>query len=375
MDIFLIRGKIWQGGGHFCEAMIVRQGRIAAMGQRQELQHLASGCRVLDCGWCTVIPGLFEPFVCLEKACGPLPFGVRHRKEGLRRWLLQAAREGYTTVQSCDLGGAVQKCDLPVIGQLYREEKHLPRLQFLLPQNWPPRRGHRPEDRLPGFGGRLLSAEDLPQVSHRGGQRWIPVPDGAVLESVLEQLRHFPQPEGNPRRMTLLGVPCTTPRQLRELGEAAMEIVAFPGRLEDSLTACTATPGAHPDTCCAWRTLSHLGARVAFGSYDRLAPFAALQKALCRREILPTGVDRPSPEVLTLEESLLAMTKDAARTDFRESFTGVLAQGYRADFVVLDRDIFTVSPQTVSAVRPVLTVAGGRVLWDEVGIDTGRERV
>ncbi|MBR5536493.1 MAG: amidohydrolase family protein [Clostridia bacterium] len=371
MDIFLIHGKIWQGEGRFCEAMVVRQGRIAAVGEQRALAGLAADCRVLDCGWRTVIPGLFEPFVCLEKACGPLPFGTRHRKEGLRRWLRQAARAGYTTVQSCDLGGAVQKGDLPMIEQLYREEKNLPRLQFILPQTWPSLRGHRWEERLPGFGGRMLSLENLPLATRAGGQRWISVDDGATLELFLEQLRWEPLPEGNPRRLTLLGVPCTSPRQLVELGAAAVNVVAFPARLEDSLAACA----VHPDTCCAWRTLSHLGARVAFGSYDRFAPFAGLQKALCRREILPTGSDRSSPEALTLEEGLLALTRDAARTDFREDFTGTLAPGYRADFVVTDRDIFTASPQTLAAARSVLTVSGGRVLWDEIGIDTGRKRV
>lgn len=366
MDIFLIHGKIWQGGARFCEAMIIRQGRIAAMGDLQTLQHRAGGCRVLDCGWRTVIPGLFEPFVCLEKACGPLPEG-RHRKEGFRRWLRQAARAGYTTVQSCDLGRAVQTRDLPVIEQLYREEKTLPRLQFVLPQNWKTRRGHRPEDHLPGFGGRLLPAEELWRTVHRGGQRWIPVADGKALETFLEHLHRFPQPEGNPKRLTLLGVPCTSPAQLRQLGAAAVEVVAFPGHLEDSLADCIAQPGADPDTCCAWRTLSHLGAKVAFGSYDRLVPFDALQKALCRRQVTPTGADRPSPERMTLEEGLLALTQTAARTDFREAFTGRLAVGYRADLAVLDQDIFTLPPPMLSAVRPVLTMAGGRVLWDEIG--------
>ena len=366
MDIFLIHGKIWQGGDRFCEAMVIRQGRIAVMGEEQALAHHAAGCRVLDCRWRTVIPGLFEPFVCLEKALGPLPFQRRHRKEGFRRWLQQAARAGFTTVQSCDLGGAVTKSDLPVIGQLYREDKNLPRLQFLLPQNWPPLRGHRSEGRMPGFGGRMLDAEDLWKAQRFGGQRWVPVANAGTLETVLEQLRQYPLPSGNPRRLTLLGVPCTLPEQLRKLGAAAAEVVAFPTQLEDSLAACAAQPGAVLDTCCAWRTLSHLGAKVSFGSYDRLAPFAGLQKALCRKQILPTGQARPSPEVLTREEGLLAMTQNAARTDFREDFTGRLAPGYGADLVVLNRDIFTCEAGLIGHVRPVLTMAGGRVLWSEI---------
>lgn len=365
MDIFLIHGKIWLGQGRFCDAMVIRQGRITAVGTKAELAHGTAGCRVLDCGWRTVIPGLFEPCVCLEKACGPLPFQPRHRKEGFRTWLQKAARAGFTTVQSCDLGVGVKKEDLPVIEQLYREDKCLPRLQFLLPQGWPPLRGHRPADRLPGFGGRMLAADSLWQPQHRGGQRWVPIPDGETLETFLEQLHRYPLPEGNPRRLTLLGAPCTNSEQLRALGEAALDVVAFPVHLEDSLAACTGQ-GAHPDTCCAWRTLSHLGAKVAFASDDRLSPFLGLQKALCRRQVLPTGADRPSPEALTLEEGLLALTEGAARTDFQEDITGRLAPGFRADLLVLDRDIFNLSPDMIGQVRPVLTMAGGRVLWSEI---------
>lgn len=366
MDVFLIHGKVWQGGERFCDAMVIRQGRITAMGEQKTLAHETAGCRVLDCGWRTVIPGLFEPFVCLEKACGPLPFQLRYRKEGFRTWLQKAARAGFTTVQSCDLGGAVKKSDLPVIEQLYREDKCLPRLQFLLPQGWPPLKGHRPADRLPGFGGRMLAVDSLWQTRRRGGQYWVQMPNGETLERLLEQLRVHPLPEGNPRRLTVVGVACTNSDQLRKLGEVALDIVAFPGQLENSLAVCAGQPGTHPDTCCAWRTLSHLGAKVAFASGDSLSPFSGLQKAVCRRQTAPNGADRPSPEALTLEEGLQALSRNAARTDFQEDVTGRLAPGFRADLLVLDRDVFTLSSGMLGQVRPVLTMAGGRVLWGEI---------
>ena len=365
MDVFLIHGKIWQGNGLFCDALLIRQGRVAAVGTEAELAHNAAGCRSLDCGWRTVIPGFFEPFVYLEKACGPLPFQKRQRKEGFRDWLRQAARAGFTTVQSADLGGAVKKEDLPVIEQLYREDKCLPRLQFVLPRDWPPLRGHRPADRLPGFGGRLLSTEELWRLGRRGGQYWIPVSHSETLEELLTGLERYPPAQDNFRRLTLLGAPCTDSAQLRRLGAAGLDVVAFPGLLEDTLASC-AGQGVHPDTCCAWRTLSHLGAKVAFGSFDRLAPFAALQKAVERRQVLPSGGNRPSPEALTVEAGLRAMTQSAARTDFQEDITGRLLPGYRADLQVLDRDVFTLPREMLRQVRPVLTMAGGRVLWSEI---------
>ena len=190
--------------------------------------------------------------------------------------------------------------------------------------------------------------------------------NAGALETVLEQLRQHPLPSGNPRRLTLLGVPCTSPEQLRKLGAAAAEVVAFPTQLEDSLAACAAQPGAALDTCCAWRTLSHLGANVAFGGLDRTLPFAALQQAVCRREVTPTGKEYPSREALTVEEALRAMTRTAARLDFLEDALGCLEPGWQADLQVLSADPFTCPAAELGSIHPLLVTAAGQILHREI---------
>ena len=466
MDIFLFHGKIWRGEGQFADAMVIRRGRILAVGREQELYPRAEGCAFLSCEGRTVIPGIFDACLCLAAAASPLPEGRRGLKEAVRGWLAahpwfakkgarlcwrsagqrltreemddlwsaaplvledvagetawansralerlekagvpaaaapyigfgpegrmsgefrgpacrvladslprppqgqvralvldwlqKAARAGITTVQSMDLGVTLSERDLPVVRQLYRERDDLPRLRFFTRKF----RGLR-ED----FAGRLVPPEGLSRLGRQAGQPVAPVNGGPALETVLECLRRQPLPDGNPRRLTLLGAACTDAGQLREMGELALGVVGFPGRMERTLEGCAARPGAELDTCCAWRTLPRLGAKVAFGGLDSLEPFAALEKALCRSVVRPGGIELPSREALTLEEGLTAWTAGAAWTGFLEDALGRLERGYQADLLVLDRDIFTCSAGDLARARPVLVMSGGRVLWRNI---------
>lgn len=456
MDFFLFHGKFWLGNGRFADAMIVRRGRIQAVGQERELYPRAGGCDFISCGGRTVIPGLFDACLCLAAAGSPLPEGTdglaeavqtqltahpRQAKKGAklywrsagaeltrelldaiwphsplvledvaegRGWangkalerleqkgippalaahvtfgedgrpigrfsgpacrliagviprpgqgelknralalLRQAARAGVTTIQSADLGLALEERDLPVIRQLYRERGDLPRLQFF---------SQKPQGLKPDFAGRLTAAEDLSRAQWQPGQLIVPVGDGPGLDQVLEQLRRHPLPAENFRRMTLLGASCTNSRQLRELGKQALGVVGFPERLEQTLAACAGQPGADLSTCCAFRTLKNLGAHVAFGGLDSLTPFSGLQKAVLRE----------GKEALSVESALEIWTSGGAWTGFQEDALGKLQRGYQADLAVLNEDLFTLPQQVLHTVRPVLTMAAGRVLHREI---------
>lgn len=351
MDFFVVNGKIWQGEGRFCESMILRSGRIAATGTAAVLEPDSEGCTLLDCGGRTVIPGIVDPYGALPQ---PPP------KKGLTDWLEgqlhQLARAGITGVQWPDWDGNLAKSILPVLGQLAGKTP-LPRLQLLTRKN----RGWES-----GFGGRLTTVEELPQLTHQGGQLVVDIADGGELEGFLQQLRFRPLPAGNPRRLTLVGADCTGPEQLQKLGQLGIGIIGFPTRLEACLLRCAAQPGVQTDTCCAWRTLSHLGAKVAFAGTDRAAPFAGLQKAVCRCTVSLSGASHPSREAVTVEAGLTAMTAGAAWMTFQEDFIGQLLPGYRADLLVLSDDPFACPPDRLGLLHPVLTMVGGRVSWREI---------
>jgi predicted amidohydrolase YtcJ len=92
----------------------------------------------------------------------------------------------------------------------------------------------------------------------------------------------------------------------------------------------------------AWKTLRDGGARLALGSdfpVESVDPRLGLYSAVTRQDLegLPLGGWQPQ-ERLTMVEALAGFTADAAFANRREGEIGRLAEGYRADFVVLDAD-------------------------------------
>jgi predicted amidohydrolase YtcJ len=118
----------------------------------------------------------------------------------------------------------------------------------------------------------------------------------------------------------------------------------------------------------AFRSLLNAGARLIFGSDWYVAPLdprLGLEAAVTRQTLdgLNPGGWVPE-EKITLEEALRAYTVSNAYAVFAEATRGMLKPGYRADLVVFDRDLTATAPDSLSEARVLLTVAGGRVVWE-----------
>ena len=66
----------------------------------------------------------------------------------------------------------------------------------------------------------------------------------------------------------------------------------------------------------------------------------------------------------TREAALIAHTKTNAYILFREADLGSLRSGYFADLIVTDRDYLTVPAEQIKDIKPVMTMVGGRVVFD-----------
>jgi predicted amidohydrolase YtcJ len=69
-------------------------------------------------------------------------------------------------------------------------------------------------------------------------------------------------------------------------------------------------------------------------------------------------------EPVTREEALIAHTRNNAFLLFREDDIGTLEVGKFADLVVLDRDYMTVPADEIFDISSVLTMVGGRVVYE-----------
>jgi len=120
-------------------------------------------------------------------------------------------------------------------------------------------------------------------------------------------------------------------------------------------------------TTYAFRSLLDAGARLAFGSDWFVAPATPLEgiyAAVTRRTLDGENPDGWfSGQKISVEQALVAYTRDAAYAAFEEDLKGTLEPGKLADLVVIDRDITKVPPEEIADVAVRTTVVGGNVVY------------
>ncbi|MEZ4702914.1 MAG: amidohydrolase [Rhodothermales bacterium] len=121
-------------------------------------------------------------------------------------------------------------------------------------------------------------------------------------------------------------------------------------------------------TTYAFRSLIDAGAHVAFGSDWFVAPPTPLEgiyAAVTRRTLDEAHPGGWVPEQkIGVEEALAAYTREAAYAAFDEEQRGALRVGMSADFVLIDRDLTRIAPETLRDARIVKTVVGGKVVYE-----------
>ncbi|HLW24464.1 MAG TPA: amidohydrolase [Steroidobacteraceae bacterium] len=116
----------------------------------------------------------------------------------------------------------------------------------------------------------------------------------------------------------------------------------------------------------AWRRFLSQGTRIAGGSdfpVESPNPFYGWRAAVTRtdRDDQPPGGWHPE-EAMTVLEAFRAFTLDAAYAEHAERRRGSLEPGKWADFILVDRDPFRITPAEISKVRVEQTwLAGERV--------------
>ena len=110
------------------------------------------------------------------------------------------------------------------------------------------------------------------------------------------------------------------------------------------------------------------GARIAFGTdwfVEPLNPMLGLYAAVTRQfpDGTPPGGWFPE-ERLTMDQAVEYYTLGSAYAEFAETRKGSITAGKLADLVILSKDVFNVPPREILDTRPVLTMVGGRIVFD-----------
>ena len=77
----------------------------------------------------------------------------------------------------------------------------------------------------------------------------------------------------------------------------------------------------------------------------------------------------PESERLTLEDALRAYTIDAAYVIGADDIIGSVEVGKRADMILIDTDIFSVSPEQLADTKVLLAMMNGRVVHGQDALD------
>ena len=118
----------------------------------------------------------------------------------------------------------------------------------------------------------------------------------------------------------------------------------------------------------AWRSMLANNVPLALGSdfpVESPNPFHGLAVAISREDAAgqPPGGWLPEQK-LTFAQALSGFTRDAAFASFAEDRLGTLERGRMADFIFIDREIVTASPQDIRGTQVLETWVGGKKVWD-----------
>lgn len=124
----------------------------------------------------------------------------------------------------------------------------------------------------------------------------------------------------------------------------------------------------------AFKTFHDAGVPLLFGSdwpgtnasWYTANPMTILYAAVTRQTMdgKPAGGWFPEQR-LDLETSLRSYTVNNAWAEGEEASKGTITAGKLADLVVIDRDLFTLQPSQIKDATVVMTMVGGRVVYDK----------
>ena len=120
-------------------------------------------------------------------------------------------------------------------------------------------------------------------------------------------------------------------------------------------------------------TIQNSGIMWGFGSDGSAAnqymPFITLSYAVTGKMTSGLKVMR---QTISHEDALIAYTRRNAFLVFQENNLGAIQPGKLADLLVLDRDYLTIPVDHIKDIKPVLTMMGGRIVYDANAVNSTR---
>ncbi len=232
----------------------------------------------------------------------------------------------------------------------------------------------QPYSNSPGNKGRTLySAEefkrDFLELDRRGFQVMTHAIGDAAVRTVLDAYQYVATEDGpRDRRWRIEHMETVNPADFNRL--AKLHIIASfqPWCCPQQDEEWSAGVGpARMNEALPWKSIVSAGATLIMGSdwpVESLDPFAILQMGLTRK---PLSGEQQQPfhprEALSLAEMLAGYTRNAAYAEFMQKQLGTLEPNKLADVIVVSQDLFKTPPEQLKNTRVLLTMVGGKIVW------------
>lgn len=191
--------------------------------------------------------------------------------------------------------------------------------------------------------------------------------DAAVEKTIDCYERAFIDGE-NKLRHALIHCQITDEALLDRIAEKGILVFAQPIFLDYDMNIVEELCGEElASTSYAFGTLQRKGVHVSYGTdcpVEYYNPFENIYMAVTRkdRKGQPKNGFYPK-ECVDVETAVDAYTIESAYAEFAEDRKGRIKEGYYADMVLLDRDIFTVDPMEIRDILPLMTMVGGKIVY------------
>lgn len=208
----------------------------------------------------------------------------------------------------------------------------------------------------------LASANNITIITHAIG-------DGAV-ESVINAYERTMKNKKNPLRHGIVHCQITNKDHLERIKALKIPIMFQPIFLEyDRHIVESRISKELAGTSYAFNTLYKSGVPISLGTdapIEDCNPFPNIYCAVTRLGLdgKPEGGFYPK-ERMKLTDAIDAYTFGSAYNEFKEAYKGRLKEGYLADLIILDRDIFTIDEKEIKDIKVDKTMVHGKFVYEK----------
>ena len=117
-----------------------------------------------------------------------------------------------------------------------------------------------------------------------------------------------------------------------------------------------------------WRKLMNSGSKIVNGTdvpVEPISPIENFYAAITRKTLEgfpPEGYE--SSQIMTREEALESITKNAAYASFSESYLGSIEMGKETDLTVTDLDLLSIEETRILETRILFTIIAGEIVYE-----------